>query len=66
MWKLPKPSPKPTPTKPIEEKPKPVVSTVPDHEVEADKVPNTFPTSVKGELKYQKDNSQLSTYANFI
>ena len=62
----PKPTPKPTPTKPIEEKPKPVVSTVPDHEVEADKVPNTFPTSVKGELKYQKDNSQLSTYANLF
>ena len=62
----PKPSPKPTPTKPIEEKPKPVVSTVPDHEVDADKVPNTFPTSVKGELKYQKDNSQLSTYANLF
>ena len=62
----PKPSPKPTPTKPIEEKPKPVVSTVPDHEVEADKVPSTFPTSVKGELKYQKDNSQLSTYANLF
>ena len=62
----PKPSPKPTPTKPIEEKPKPVVSNVPDHEVEADKVPNTFPTSIKGELKYQKDNSQLSTYANLF
>ena len=62
----PKPSPKPTPTKPIEEKPKPVVLTVPDHEVEADKVPSTFPTSVKGELKYQKDNSQLSTYANLF
>ena len=62
----PKPSPKPTPTKPIEEKPKPVVSTVPDHEVEADKIPSTFPTSVKGELKYQKDNSQLSTYANLF
>ena len=62
----PKPSPKPTPTKPIEEKPKPVVSTVPDHEVEADKVPSTFPTSVKGELKYQKDNSQVSTYANLL
>ena len=62
----PKPSPKPTPTKPIEEKPKPVVSTVPDHEVDADKVPSTFPTNVKGELKYQKDNSQLSTYANLF
>ena len=62
----PKPSPKPTPTKPIEEKPKPVAPTVPDHEVDADKVPSTFPTSVKGELKYQKDNSQLSTYANLF
>ena len=62
----PKPSPKPTPTKPIEEKPKPVVSTVPDHEVDADKVPSTFPTNVKGELKYQKDNSQVSTYANLL
>ena len=51
---------------PIVEKPKPVVSTVPDHEVDADKVPSTFPTNVKGELKYQKDNSQVSTYANLF
>ena len=51
---------------PIVEKPKPVVSTVPDHEVDADKVPSTFPTNVKGELKYQKDNSQVSTYANLL
>ena len=62
----PKPAPKPTPTKPIEEKPKPVAPIVPDHEVEANRVPSTFPTNVKGELKYQKDNSQLSTYANLL
>ena len=62
----PKPAPKPTPTKPIEEKPKPVAPIVPDHEVEANRVPSTFPTNVKGELKYQKDNSQLSTYANLF
>ena len=51
---------------PIVEKPKPIVSTVPDHEVDADKVPSTFPANVKGELKYQKDNSQVSTYANLF
>ena len=62
----PKPAPKPTPTKPIEEKPKPVAPIVPDHEVEANRVPSTFPTNVKGELKYQKDNSQVSTYANLF
>ena len=62
----PKPAPKPTPTKPIEEKPKPVAPIVPDHEVEANRVPSTFPTNVKGELKYQKDNSQVSTYANLL
>ena len=55
----PKPAPKPTPTKPIEEKPKPVAPIVPE-------VPSTFPTSVKGELKYQKDNSQVSTYSNLF
>lgn len=62
----PKPAPKPTPTKPIEEKPKPVAPIVPDHEVEANRVPSTFPTNVKGELKYQKDNSQVSTYSNLF
>ena len=60
------PAPKPTPTKPIEEKPKPVAPIVPDHEVEANRVPSTFPTNVKGELKYQKDNSQVSTYSNLF
>ena len=62
----PKPAPKPTPTKPIEEKPKPVAPIVPDHEVEANRVPSTFPTNVKGELKYQKGNSQVSTYSNLF
>ena len=62
----PKPAPKPTPTKPIEEKPKPVAPIIPDHEVEANRVPSTFPTNVKGELKYQKDNSQVSTYSNLF
>ena len=62
----PKPAPKPTPTKPIEEKPKPVAPIVPNHEVEANRVPSTFPTNVKGELKYQKDNSQVSTYSNLF
>ena len=55
----------PAPTKPKEE-PKPVAPTVPDHAVTADKVPATFPTTVKGELKYQKDNKQISTYANLF
>ncbi len=39
----------PTPPKPKEE-PKPAAPTVPDHVVTADKVPTTFPTTVKGEL----------------
>ena len=61
-----KPKPvKPTPTKPKEE-PKPATPTAADHTVDADKVPNTFPTTVKGELKYQKDNEQISTYANLF
>ena len=61
-----KPKPvKPTPTKPKEE-PKPATQLVPDRTVAADKVPTTFPTTVKGELKYQKDNEQISTYANLF
>ena len=45
-----KPKPvKPTPTKPKEE-PKPATPTAADHTVDADKVPNTFPTTVKAEL----------------
>ena len=62
----PKPTkPTPAPVKPKEE-PKPAAPTVPDHAVTADKVPATFPTTVKGELKYQKDNEQISTYANLF
>ena len=55
----------PAPVKPKEE-PKPAAPTVPDHAVAADKVPTTFPATVKGELKYQKDNEQISTYANLF
>ena len=45
-----KPKPvKPTPTTPKEE-PKPATPTAADHNVDADKVPNTFPTTVKAEL----------------
>ena len=62
----PKPTkPTPAPVKPKEE-PKPAAPAVPDHAVTADKVPTTFPTTVKGELKYQKDNEQISTYANLF
>ena len=60
-----KPAKPTTPTKPEENK-KPEAPAVPDHEVVYDKIPNTLPTTVKGELKYQKDNSQLSTYANLF
>ena len=46
----PKPvTPAPAPVKPKEE-PKPAAPTVADHAVTADKVPTTFPTTVKGEL----------------
>ena len=46
----PKPvTPTPAPVKPKED-PKPATPTVPDHAVTADKVPTTFPTTVKGEL----------------
>ncbi|MCI2955753.1 NEAT domain-containing protein [Staphylococcus caprae] len=41
-------------------------SSVEDHEVEANKVPNAYPVTIQGELKYQKDNSQTSTYANLF
>ena len=60
-----KPNKPTTPSKPEENK-KPEAPVVPDHEVAYDKIPNTLPTTVKGELKYQKDNSQLSTYANLF
>ena len=58
-----KPKPvKPTPTKPKEE-PKPVTPTAADHAVEADKVPNTFPTTVKAELNGRKTGT-ASIYEN--
>ena len=58
----PKPvTPKPAPTKPKED-PKPAAPTVADHAVTADKVPTTFPTTVKGELYVQQDNT-ISGYA---
>ena len=41
-------------------------SPVPDHEVETTKVPTSFPVTIKGDLKYQKDNNQDSTYANLF
>ena len=58
-----KPKPvKPTPTKPKEE-PKPATPTAADHAVEADKVPNTFPTTVKAELNGRTTNA-ASIYEN--
>ena len=58
-----KPKPvKPTPTKPKEE-PKPATPTAADHAVEADKVPNTFPTTVKAELNGRKTGT-ASIYEN--
>ena len=58
-----KPKPvKPTPTKPKEE-PKPVTPTAADHAVEADKVPNTFPTTVKAELN-GRTTGTASIYEN--
>ena len=58
----PKPvTPKPAPVKPKEE-PKPAAPTVADHTVTTDKVPTTFPTTVKGELYAQQDNT-ISGYA---
>ncbi|WP_448913642.1 peptidase [Gemella sp.] len=58
----PKPTkPTPAPVKPKEE-PKPAAPTVADHTVTADKVPTTFPTTVKGELYAQQDNT-ISGYA---
>ena len=58
-----KPKPvKPTPTKPKEE-PKPATPTAADHAVEANKVPNTFPTTVKAELNGRTTNA-ASIYEN--
>ena len=33
---------------------------------EANKSSNAYPVTIQGELKYQKDNSQTSTYANLF
>ena len=58
-----KPKPvKPTPTTPKEE-PKPATPTAADHNVDADKVPNTFPTTVKAELN-GRTTSTASIYEN--
>ena len=58
-----KPKPvKPTPTKPKEE-PKPATPTAADHAVEADKIPNTFPTTVKAELN-GRTTGTASIYEN--
>ena len=50
----------PAPTKPKEE-PKPVAPTVPDHVTDADRVPNTFPATVKAEL-YGRTTGTASIY----
>ena len=57
----PKPAtPAPTPVKPKED-PTPAAPTVADHAVTADKVPTTFPTTVKGEL-YGRTTGKASIY----
>ena len=50
----------PAPPKPKEE-PKPATPTVADHAVTTDKVPTTFPTTVKGEL-YGRTTGKASIY----
>ena len=58
-----KPKPvKPIPTTPKEE-PKPATPTAADHNVDADKVPNTFPTTVKAELN-GRTTGTASIYEN--
>ncbi|MGX7097696.1 hypothetical protein ACWOBZ_04175 [Gemella bergeri] len=62
-------TPKPTkPTKPAKpekpkEEPTPAKPIAKDHEAEANKVPNTFPTTVKGELN-GRDRNESSIYSN--
>ena len=59
----PKPvTPKPAPVKPKED-PAPAKPTFPDHVVSADKVPTTFPTTVKGELN-GRTTGTASIYKN--
>ena len=58
-----KPKPvKPAPTTPKEE-PKPATPTAADHNVDADRVPNTFPTTVKAELNGRTTDT-ASIYEN--
>ena len=58
-----KPKPvKPAPTTPKEE-PKPATPTAADHNVDADKVPNSFPTTVKAELN-GRSTGTASIYEN--
>ncbi|WP_314990832.1 NEAT domain-containing protein [uncultured Gemella sp.] len=58
-----KPKPvKPAPTTPKEE-PKPATPTAADHTVDAEKVPNTFPTTVKAELN-GRTTGTASIYEN--
>ena len=52
----------PAPTTPKEE-PKPATPTATDHNVDADKVPNTFPTTVKAELN-GRTTGTASIYEN--
>ncbi|WP_454955880.1 peptidase [Gemella morbillorum] len=52
----------PAPTTPKEE-PKPATPTAADHNVDADKVPNTFPTTVKAELN-GRTTGTASIYEN--
>ena len=52
----------PAPTKPKEE-PEPATPTAADHNVDADKVPNTFPTTVKAELN-GRTTGTASIYEN--
>ena len=52
----------PAPTTPKEE-PKPATPTAVDHNVDADKVPNTFPTTVKAELN-GRTTGTASIYEN--
>ena len=52
----------PAPVKPKEE-PKPATPTAADHNVDADKVPNTFPTTVKAELN-GRTTGTASIYEN--
>ncbi len=59
----PKPvTPAPAPVKPKEE-PKPATPTAADHTVDAEKVPNTFPTTVKAELN-GRTTGTASIYEN--